>query len=444
MVLILGLFFIPQSDLNEIRYGGRLVALKDVLKLYVGVSNSKYLNSISVLERKIINGKNVVIFDRFYENDVPRHSRAKLTAFLAKKDENELYVFIANGESFSIKKPLITSFASNVKYDVKRIKNNLKDIVTTKDFFLSNPSDRHGVKDVTIFDGYVYVAHTDKKSEENCTFAQILRSPLPTSDGLEFTKVFKTECLDLSKGQGGRAVAHMVGARIIPTTKKIFFSVGMLNNFLLPQNDQFSFGKILEIDYEHEVNIPDLASLDDTYHIAKGVRNPQGLAKCDDHLFFSSHGPKGGDEVNYIPLKSDSLPINFGWPIASYGTHYDGTFGDSAPSYAPMYQDHTKYGFQESLIHYTPSVAPSQLIALPKNNSKCDEGILLYMATMGYRDDHAQKSIHRYEVSVENGVVNVIQPSIFSIGGRIRDIENDDNVIWFWDESRGSLGYLEK
>ena len=74
----------------------------------------------------------------------------------------------------------------------------------------------------------------------------------------------------------------------------------------------------------------------------------------------SSHGPKGGDVLNYVNLLKQ-YPINFGWPIVSYGTLYDGSFGDKAPSYAPLYQEPKKYGFSEAFKSYTPSIAPSQV-----------------------------------------------------------------------------------
>ncbi len=52
-----------------------------------------------------------------------------------------------------------------------------------------------------------------------------------------------------------------------------------------------------------------------------GHRNPQGLAlhPTTGELWETEHGPRGGDEVNIVqPGK------NHGWPVASYGTHYDG------------------------------------------------------------------------------------------------------------------------
>ncbi len=51
-----------------------------------------------------------------------------------------------------------------------------------------------------------------------------------------------------------------------------------------------------------------------------GHRTPYGLAfGPDGRLWELEHGPKGGDELNLIePAK------NYGWPLVSYATNYNG------------------------------------------------------------------------------------------------------------------------
>ena len=51
-----------------------------------------------------------------------------------------------------------------------------------------------------------------------------------------------------------------------------------------------------------------------------GHRTPYGLAFAPDgRLWELEHGPRGGDELNLIePGK------NYGWPLVSYATNYDG------------------------------------------------------------------------------------------------------------------------
>jgi aldose sugar dehydrogenase len=79
-----------------------------------------------------------------------------------------------------------------------------------------------------------------------------------------------------------------------------------------------------------------------------GHRNPQGLAinPADGKLWEQEHGPMGGDEINII------VPgHNYGWPLVSYGVNYDGT--PVATGKAQM------AGMDDSVWHWTPSIAPS-------------------------------------------------------------------------------------
>ncbi|GGD04439.1 PQQ-dependent sugar dehydrogenase [Aureimonas glaciei] len=53
-----------------------------------------------------------------------------------------------------------------------------------------------------------------------------------------------------------------------------------------------------------------------------GQRNIQGGALHPEtgEVWFSEHGPKGGDEVNVVEAGK-----NYGWPLVSYGVNYNGT-----------------------------------------------------------------------------------------------------------------------
>ena len=52
-----------------------------------------------------------------------------------------------------------------------------------------------------------------------------------------------------------------------------------------------------------------------------GHRNPQGLAfhPATGRLWAVEHGPRGGDELNVV-----ARGANYGWPLITYGIHYDG------------------------------------------------------------------------------------------------------------------------
>jgi glucose/arabinose dehydrogenase len=53
---------------------------------------------------------------------------------------------------------------------------------------------------------------------------------------------------------------------------------------------------------------------------ASGFRTPYGLAFAPDgKLWELEHGPRGGDELNYIEAGK-----NYGWPLVSYAPNYSG------------------------------------------------------------------------------------------------------------------------
>ena len=83
--------------------------------------------------------------------------------------------------------------------------------------------------------------------------------------------------------------------------------------------------------------------------VTLGHRNPLGLAFAPDgRLWEVEMGPQGGDELNLItPGK------NYGWPEASYGSHYDG---------ADIPDDHQGRGFEEPKAWWDPSISPGGLL----------------------------------------------------------------------------------
>lgn len=77
-----------------------------------------------------------------------------------------------------------------------------------------------------------------------------------------------------------------------------------------------------------------------------GHRNPQGIIMASDGRILSNeHGPAGGDEINEIKRGA-----NYGWPTVTYALDYSG--GRVSPYEALD-------GTQQSLVHFTPSIAPS-------------------------------------------------------------------------------------
>lgn len=77
-----------------------------------------------------------------------------------------------------------------------------------------------------------------------------------------------------------------------------------------------------------------------------GHRNPQGIILAQDgRVLENEHGPAGGDEINHI-----NRGANYGWPTVTYALDYSG--GRVSPFEALE-------GTEQSLVHFTPSIAPS-------------------------------------------------------------------------------------
>lgn len=80
-----------------------------------------------------------------------------------------------------------------------------------------------------------------------------------------------------------------------------------------------------------------------------GHRNPQGLFydRKQNRLISHEHGPRGGDEINIIEPGR-----NYGWPVVTHGLDYTGA------RVTPFTE---RPGMAASLLHWTPSIAPSGL-----------------------------------------------------------------------------------
>ncbi len=150
-----------------------------------------------------------------------------------------------------------------------------------------------------------------------------------------------------------------------------------------------------------------------------GHRSVQGAAihpKTGD-LWIHEHGPKGGDEIN-IPRPGK----NYGWPKASYGSHYSGI---------PIKDEHAEQGFEEPIYYWTPSIAPS--------------GMVFYTGNLfpGWRNNifiGALAGQHIARLMSENGKI-LGEEQLLTHAARFRDVEQgpDGALYLLTDEQDGKL-----
>ena len=155
-----------------------------------------------------------------------------------------------------------------------------------------------------------------------------------------------------------------------------------------------------------------------------GHRNPQGLAlhPQSGEIWEHEHGPQGGDEINI--LKSGA---NYGWPAATFGISYWGF----------KISDETSIdGMEDSILHWTPSIAPSGMAFYTGDKFPEWKGDLFVGALAGQ---------HLRRVELDGSEIIGQQELLTENRERIRDVRNgpDGYLYILTDQDEGRLIRLE-
>jgi glucose/arabinose dehydrogenase len=149
-----------------------------------------------------------------------------------------------------------------------------------------------------------------------------------------------------------------------------------------------------------------------------GHRNIQGAAINPQTGVLWSHefGPRGGDELN-IP----EAGRNYGWPLVSWGRHYDGQDIPDPP---------TRPEFAQSIRHWTPVISPSGMAFYTGDLFPAWRGNLLIGGLTA-------QGIVRLELDGQR----VANEERIDLGTRIRDVRQgpDGAVYALTDESDGEI-----
>jgi glucose/arabinose dehydrogenase len=137
--------------------------------------------------------------------------------------------------------------------------------------------------------------------------------------------------------------------------------------------------------------------------ISQGHRNPQGIVLLENKtLLAAEHGPRGGDEINVINEGGD-----YGWPFVSYGQPY-GSGDYVRPS---ITGSHT--GYTEPIEYWVPSIAPTELVQLPKQGWG-DWGGALVLGTL------REEILLFMKINENNEIIESVR---VEMNERIRDLE---------------------
>lgn len=135
-----------------------------------------------------------------------------------------------------------------------------------------------------------------------------------------------------------------------PDRKYLFFTNGERAKFDPSQDPKSTLGKVLRLNLDGTPAAGNPLA-DKGFHPAiwsYGQRNLTGIAfDRDGRLWEVEMGPLGGDELNLVKPGA-----NYGWPVRSYGDHYDKR---------PIPDHSEDDGFVKPKLYWNPSLAPASM-----------------------------------------------------------------------------------
>ncbi|BED89444.1 hypothetical protein PspMM1_19120 [Pseudoalteromonas sp. MM1] len=211
---------------------------------------------------------------------------------------------------------------------------------------------------------WLYITYSSTQGAKSGSNTALMRAKL--SD--DRTELLNTQLL--YKGEHNSTKGQHYGSRIVFDNQGyVYFSIGDRGaRDKNPQDLSRDGGKIyrLHIDGRIPKDNPFVNQKSAKPAIwSYGHRNPQGMwfDKTTQTLWSHEHGPRGGDELNIIKAGA-----NYGWPVVSYGVNYSGS------SFTDIQE---KDGMQSPVLHWTPSIAPSDMLLVSSDKYPQLKGKLL-------------------------------------------------------------------
>ena len=382
------------------------------------VMNDGFLRFDTAIFNKSINEK--LTFSKFKTQDIlfSKNGYALGSSYLEFND-NKIYLASGNG--------IFAYSEFNGKIEkLKIINSNIKSIVTYDKFYETS---QYGIKDILIYEGNLYVSFFNEKFKD-CYNLSILKSKLST-ENLNFSLFYEPKKCIKKKNKYGEFWAHQgAGGRMVPyKNNQILFTTGDFRYRTLAQNKDSDYAKILRINLTNG----------ESKIVSLGHRNPQGIFynMKYDYIISTEHGPKGGDEIN-INKNPDVKIKNYGWPISSYGDHYAKHYTKEQIAKAPLHKSHKKFGFEEPIKYFVPSIGISEIIMISDELSEHE----FLVGSMGSEIKEGDLSLHY--IKLNKNKTKVIDHNIVTIGERIRDMIflKEKKIALLFLETSSSIGIL--
>ena len=302
----------------------------------------------------------------------------------------------------------------DTKENFQQIKNNINEFININQF---QKSQWFSLKDLFIFKNKIFISYTEE-IKEDCWNTSVIYGEMNYTN-IKFEKMFSPrECVHSTNNIDREFTGHQSGGKIISfDDNHILLSIGDYRSRFLAQDTKSVNGKIIKINVDNF-----------SYQIiSMGHRNAQGLFfdKENNIILETEHGPKGGDEINLIPLdqvKSSKI-LNYGWAIASAGEHY--IPNEEKVKKYPLYKSHSEHGFIEPLKSFVPSIGISEIVKVKENR---------YVAS-----SMKDKSLYFFELNEQQEIFNLNRVEVFE---RVRDLRFFENQLYLFMEDTASIGVI--
>lgn len=260
--------------------------------------------------------------------------------------------------------------------------------------------------------GWIYLSHVVSTPPGNAT--AVSRGRLAGNRLTDIQRIF-------TANGGGRTTRHFGSRLVFDDEGYLFITLGDRGEMNRAQDPSDHAGSVLRL--RDDGRVPSDNPFGEVY--SYGHRNPQGMVydELSGSVWVNEHGAKGGDEINRLESGA-----NYGWPVISYGTHYNG---------AKIGEGTRKPGMEQPELYWDPSIAPSGMAVYTGN------------AFPGWDDDFfvgalAGRHLRRVERSGAD-VTGREEVLLQGVIGRIRDVRTgpDGLLYLLTDERNGGLYRLE-
>ncbi len=294
-------------------------------------------------------------------------------------------------------------------------------------------------------DRSVYLTYAEPGDVAGTSGLALARAKLTIGQGSASLDNLEVLWRQLPKGKGGQFGAQIAFS---PDGQYLFLAVGDRQRMTPAQDAEQAIGKVLRltldgkpapgnpmagktgatsvplIDPPFDTERAKTAPVVSTYAFTSpnlapsetwtsGHRTPYGLAFAPDgRLWELEHGPRGGDELNLIEAGK-----NYGWPLVSYATNYNGV---------PIPSPETRTDLVKPVIYWTPVIAPGNLTFYTGALFPQWQGSALISGI-------ATTSLSRVTFDGKGGAAPAER---WNVGKRLRDVEvAADGALWLLEDS---------